>query len=108
VSTSAVGCQKSGLLRSSGDAVAGSGAPSRAAVPLEVLVLWSFVYLSLRRVLALMVRCWRTAAANEVEVLVLRHQLATLGLKGAQTRSCSSPVLVKQTAEQSRRCTLPR
>jgi hypothetical protein len=50
--------------------VAGSGAPSRAAVPVEVLVVWSFVYLALRRVLALMVLRWRSAAANEVEVLV--------------------------------------
>jgi hypothetical protein len=52
--------------------VAGSGAPSRAAVPVEVLVVWSFVYLALRRVLALMVLRWRSAAANEVEVLVPR------------------------------------
>jgi putative transposase len=54
--------------------VAGYGAPSRAAVPLEVLVVWSFVYLALRRVLALMVLCWQSADAKEVEILVLRHQ----------------------------------
>jgi putative transposase len=58
--------------------VAGYGAPSRAAVPLEVLVVWSFVYLALRRVLELMVLCWRSADAKEVELLVLRHQLAIL------------------------------
>jgi hypothetical protein len=42
--------------------------------PLEVLVVWSFVYLALRRVLALMVLCWQSADAKEVEILVLRHQ----------------------------------
>ena len=56
--------------------VAGYGAPSRAAVPLEVLVVWSFVYLALRHVIELMVLCWRSADAKEVEILVLRHQLA--------------------------------
>jgi putative transposase len=45
---------------------------------LEVLVVWSFVYLALRRILALMVLCWRSADAKEVEILVLRHQLAVL------------------------------
>jgi putative transposase len=45
---------------------------------LEVLVVWSFVYLALRRVLELMVLCWRSADAKEVEILVLRHQLAVL------------------------------
>ena len=54
------------------------GAPSCAAVPLEVLVVWSFVYLALRRLCELLVLCWRSADANEVEILVLRHQLAIL------------------------------
>jgi putative transposase len=45
---------------------------------LEVLVVWSFVYLALRRVLELMVLYWRLADAKEVEILVLRHQLAIL------------------------------
>jgi putative transposase len=45
---------------------------------LEVLVVWSFVYLALRRVLELMVLCWQSADAKEVEILVLRHQLAIL------------------------------
>jgi putative transposase len=45
---------------------------------LEVLVVWSFVYLALRRVLELLVLCWRSAEAKEVEILVLRHQLAVL------------------------------
>src|SRR4029453_4996547 len=54
------------------------GAPSRAAVPLEVLVVWSFVYLALHRLCELMVLCWRSADAKEVEILVLRYQLAIL------------------------------
>jgi putative transposase len=41
-------------------------------------VVWSFVYLALRRVLELMVLCWRSADAKEVDILVLRHQLAVL------------------------------
>jgi putative transposase len=45
---------------------------------LEVLVVWSFVYLALRRVLELLVLCWRSADAKETELLVLRHQLAVL------------------------------
>jgi putative transposase len=45
---------------------------------LEVRVVWSFVYLALHRILALMVLCWRSTDANEVEILVLRHQLAIL------------------------------
>ena len=56
----------------------GYGAPSRAVVLLEVLMVWSFVYLALRRLLELMVLCWRSAEAKEVEILVLRHQLAVL------------------------------
>jgi hypothetical protein len=50
----------------------------RAAVALEVLVVWAFVYLALRRLPELLVLCWRSADANEVEILVLRHQLADL------------------------------
>ena len=72
-----VGCQKSVLPQGSGDAVAGYGAHG-AAVWLEVLVVWSFVYLALRRVLELMVLCWHSADAKEVEILVLRHQLAVM------------------------------
>ena len=56
----------------------GYGAPSRAVVLLEVLMVWSFVYLALRRPLELMVLCWRSTEAKEVEILVLRHQLVVL------------------------------
>jgi putative transposase len=45
---------------------------------LEVLVVWSFVDPALRRLLELMVLCWRSTDAKEVEILVLRHQLAIM------------------------------
>jgi hypothetical protein len=41
-------------------------------------VVWSFVYLALRRVLELVLLCFRSAQAKEIEILVLRHQLAVL------------------------------
>src|SRR6266508_1998754 len=44
----------------------------------EVPVVWSFVYLALARVLELIVLCCRLAEAKEVEILVLRHELAVL------------------------------
>jgi hypothetical protein len=42
----------------------------------EVGVVWSFVYLALRRVLELVLLCFRSADAKEIEILVLGHQLA--------------------------------
>jgi hypothetical protein len=45
---------------------------------LEALVVWSFIYLALRRVLEQMVLYWRSTDAKEIEILVLRHQLAIL------------------------------
>jgi putative transposase len=41
-------------------------------------MIWSFVYLALHRLLGLVVLCWRSTDAKEVEILVLRHQLAIL------------------------------
>jgi putative transposase len=41
-------------------------------------VAWSFVYLALRRVLELVLLCFRSAEAKEIEILVLRHELAVL------------------------------
>jgi putative transposase len=41
-------------------------------------VVWSFVYLALRRSLELILLCCRSADANEIEILVLRHELAVL------------------------------
>jgi putative transposase len=44
----------------------------------EVYVVWSFVYLALRRSLELVMLCFRSAQAKEIEILVLRHELAVL------------------------------
>jgi putative transposase len=41
-------------------------------------VVWSFVYLALRRSLELVMLCFRSAGATEIEILVLRHELAVL------------------------------
>jgi transposase InsO family protein len=41
-------------------------------------VVWSFVYLALRRSLELVLLCFRSAQAKEIEILVLRHELAVL------------------------------
>jgi hypothetical protein len=73
-----VGCQKSGPRVQWRCGQQGYGAPSRAVVLLEVRMVWSFVYLALRRLLELLVLCWRSTDAKEVEILVLRHQLAVL------------------------------
>jgi putative transposase len=56
----------------------GDGAPSRAVILLELRIVWSFVSLGAARVLELMVLCWRSTDAKQVEILVLRHQLAIL------------------------------
>jgi hypothetical protein len=44
----------------------------------EVCVVWSFAYLALRRVLELVLLCFRSAQAKEIEIPVLRHELAVL------------------------------
>ena len=41
-------------------------------------MVWSFVYLALRRSLELILLCSRSAEAKEIEILVLRHELAVL------------------------------
>ena len=41
-------------------------------------MVWSFVYLALRRSLELVLLCFRSAEANEIEILVLRQELAVL------------------------------
>jgi putative transposase len=41
-------------------------------------VVWSFVYLALRRSLELILLCVRSAEVKEIEILVLRHELAVL------------------------------
>jgi hypothetical protein len=44
----------------------------------EVGVVWSFLYLAVRRVLELILLCFCSAEANEIEILVLRQELAVL------------------------------
>jgi putative transposase len=44
----------------------------------EVSVVWSFIYLALRRSLELILLYSRSAEAKEIEILVLRHELAVL------------------------------
>jgi hypothetical protein len=44
----------------------------------EVGVVWSFLYLALRRSLELVMLCFGSAEAKEIEILVLRHELAVL------------------------------
>ena len=41
-------------------------------------MVWSFVYLALRHSLELVMLCFRSAHAKEIEILVLRHELAVL------------------------------
>jgi len=41
-------------------------------------VVWSFVYLALRRALELILVCFRSTEAKEIEILVLRQELAVL------------------------------
>jgi hypothetical protein len=48
----------------------------------EVSVVWSFVYLALRRSLELIQLCSRSVEAKEIEILVLRHELAVLRMRG--------------------------
>jgi len=50
--------------------------PSSAGV--RVPVVWSFLYLTLRHVLELIMLCCRSTEAKEIEILVLRHELTVL------------------------------
>jgi hypothetical protein len=43
-----------------------------------VPVVWSFVYLALGRVLELVMLCCQSTEVKEIELLVLRHELAIL------------------------------
>jgi hypothetical protein len=74
-----VGCQKSvGAVTSRSRLTEGYDASSLLVFRCEVSVVWSFVYLALGRVLELVMLCCRSAEAKEIEILVLRHELAVL------------------------------
>ena len=42
------------------------------------VVIWSFVYLAVRRIMELLLLCLRSSDSKEVEILVLRHELEVL------------------------------
>src|SRR5215217_284946 len=77
---SGVGCQKSIVaVTSKYCSTKDYDAPSLAHLRRwRSRVVWSFVYLALRRSLELVLLCFRSAEANEIEILVLRHELAVL------------------------------
>jgi putative transposase len=74
-----VGCQKSIVAVTSSNLLM-TGYVRRRCSPSSVVVsvVWSFVYLALRRSLELILLCSRSAEAKEIEILVLRHELAVL------------------------------
>jgi putative transposase len=49
-------------------------------------VVWSFVYLAVRRLLALAVLIGRSDRSKELEILVLRHELAILRRRSGRSR----------------------
>jgi hypothetical protein len=73
-----------GYQKSVGAVTSGSGwrrATMRRRLPAfrcKVSVVWSFIYPALGRSLELAMLCCRSAEAKEVEILVLRHELAVL------------------------------
>ncbi|MDF2739818.1 MAG: Integrase catalytic region [Actinomycetia bacterium] len=75
-----VGCQKSIMALTSRYGLVKDYDPSSllAFAPWRWVVVWSFVYLALRRTFALILLCFRSAEAKEIEILVLRHELAVL------------------------------
>jgi hypothetical protein len=68
-------------------------------------VAWSFLYLAVRNVFALIVLLGGTDRSNELEILVLRHELAVLRRQSRRTpyavgsrrhRGRLAPVLVRE------------
>lgn len=49
-------------------------------------MLWSFVYLAVRGVLGLIVLAVRPARSKDLEILVLRHELAVLQRQSSRPR----------------------
>jgi putative transposase len=75
-----VGCQKSIVAVTSRYRVMKDYDPSSLAClrRRRSRVVWSFIYLALRRSLELILLCSQSAEAKEIEILVLRHELAVL------------------------------
>jgi hypothetical protein len=63
---------------------------SASVIESEVQVVWSFLYLSVRNLFALVMLLGCSDRSKDVEILVLRHELALLrrrsGLRGFKTR----------------------
>jgi putative transposase len=49
-------------------------------------LLWSFAYLAVRNLFALVVLFWRPHRSKDLEILVLRHELAVLRRRSARPR----------------------
>ena len=53
----------------------------------EVQVVWSFFYLSVRNLFALVLLLGRSDRSKDVEILVLRHELALLRRRSGRPRT---------------------
>jgi hypothetical protein len=59
---------------------------SAAVVESEVCVVWSFIYLAVRSLFALVLLLGRSDRSKELEILVLRHELAVLRRRSGRSR----------------------
>ena len=60
---------------------------SVSVVESEVQLVWSFFYLSVRNLFALVLLLGRSDRSKEVEILVLRHELAVLRRRSGRPRT---------------------
>jgi hypothetical protein len=60
---------------------------STSAIESEVQVVWSFFYLSVRNLFALVLLLGRSDRSKDVEILVLRHELAVLRRRSGHART---------------------